>query len=44
MERPVGQVERVGPVPEPEEARDEGATMVAELPATKPVVVPVQPV
>jgi hypothetical protein len=35
-------VERVGPVPEPEEARDEGAMMVAELPAMKPIVVPVQ--
>ena len=48
MERPVGQVERVGPVPELEVARDEGAaTEPAAMPAVmlvQPVVEPAQPV
>ena len=30
-EQPIGQVERTGPVPEPTEARDEGATVVESV-------------
>ena len=44
-EQPVGQVERTGPVPEPTEARDEGAMMVESVvqPVLRPAleVVPV---
>ena len=41
-EQPVGQVERTGPIPEPMEARDEGATMVESVVQPAPEVV--QPV
>src|SRR6185503_3167132 len=48
LEQPVGQVERGGPVPEPTEARDEGATVVESVvkPVLRPApeVVPVVPV
>ena len=40
-EQPIGQVERTGPVPEPTEARDEGATVVQPVLRSASEVVPV---
>jgi len=39
-EQPVGQAERTGPVPAPKGARDEGAMVAEEMPATEPVLPP----
>ena len=43
MGQPAGRVTGEGLIPGSEEARDEGAMMVKEMPAMEPVVEPVVP-